>query len=154
MVQIDPEYKDKEIDDIFKLQTDYISIYGSQKAYTLFAQIIFYFDNTIISVEHLYSDKKETNLIFDFLSETVKKIHKTLFSNHLCLDEYTVDHLIIFMALAKGKSSICIGEISTHSLTALEIVKKFIPGIMINIQSVDDYNVIEIEGNGWANEII
>ena len=71
-------------------------------------------------------------------------------NDKVCFDEHTVDHLILFMAIAKGKSVISVGDISMHTKTAIEIVKKFIPNIQINIIPNEDKkhisNIIEVEG--------
>ena len=71
----------------------------------------------------------------------------------VCLDEHTVDHLIIFMTLAKGISKIKVGEISLHTQTAIEIVKKFIKNVKINIIPGEDKknvtNIIQVEGIGY-----
>ena len=77
----------------------------------------------------------------------------TVSNNEICLDEHTVDHLIIFMALAKGVSKIKVGKISLHTETAIEIVKKFLNNVKIKVIPGEDKknitNVIEIEGIGY-----
>ena len=79
---------------------------------------------------------------------------KAIENNLICFDEHTVDHLIIFMALAQGKSRISVGELSMQTKTAIEIIKQFIPGLTINIIPSDDKkhisNIIEMEGIGYS----
>lgn len=41
-----------------------------------------------------------------------------------CVDRYSQDQIIIFMALANGKSRIRVGEITLHTKTAIAIVEK------------------------------
>ena len=125
-----------------------------KKGFTLFSQIILYFEKTIVSAEHTYSEKKELNQIKNFKSEILNKFDNILNSNLVCVDEYTVDHLIIFLAFAKGKSIIHVGEISLHTLTAIEVVKKFLPDIKIIITKNEEFNKLEVEGIGLVNEFV
>ena len=125
---------------------------------TFFYQVILKYENTIISNDYVYSSKKEDKNIYNqILNDFISK-SKILFDNrNICLDEFTVDHLIIFMALAKGISKISVGKISLHTQTAFEIIKKFIPKININITCLNPNekdedlkeNLIEIEGIGY-----
>jgi RNA 3'-terminal phosphate cyclase (ATP) len=137
----------------FEIQTDFVKLFRTKKTFTLFFQAILYYENTIISVEQLYSEKNEQNLKSnEFTSEFINKFEENINNPNICFDEFTVDHLIIFMALAKGKSIIQIGEVSMHTLTAVEVIKKFIPEIKINVEKFDNFNRIEIEGIGYGNK--
>ena len=89
--------------------------------------------------------------VFDDFNVFLKSY--TVENNEVCLDEHTVDHLIIFMALAKGTSKIKFGPISLHTQTAIEIIKKFNNDINFKIIPGGDKkyvtNVIEVEGMGY-----
>ena len=107
------------------------------------------YENTRIKGDFMISEKKGNFIIDDIIDKCIDATFNTVSNYEICLDEHTVDHLIIFMALAKIK----VGEISLHTKTAIEIVKKFISGIKINITPGEDKknitNVIEIEGIGY-----
>jgi RNA 3'-terminal phosphate cyclase (ATP) len=134
-------------------QEDFVDISEMKKGNTLFSQIVLYFENTILSAENTYSDKKEKIEIKNFKSELLIKFEDLLKNEKVCLDEFTVDHLIIFMASAKGKSVIHVGEVSLHTLTAIEITKKFIPTLNVNISKLEEFTKIEIEGIGYTNDL-
>lgn len=55
-----------------------------------------------------------------------------------CVDKYTQDQLIIFMALANGQSKVRVGEITLHTKTAIHVAERlttvneflFLPSIL------------------------
>ncbi|EAL69379.1 RNA 3'-terminal phosphate cyclase [Dictyostelium discoideum AX4] len=69
-----------------------------------------------------------------------------------CMDEYLQDQLIIFMALAKGKSQIKTGPISLHTQTSIHITSLMTGAIFTitpltnNTQSGEETNLITCEG--------
>lgn len=67
-----------------------------------------------------------------------------------CVDEFTQDQLLVFMALAKGKSTVRVGEISLHSKTAMEVIKK-IAGVEFSVVNEGSSNVISCTGLGYCN---
>jgi len=155
--EIEKDVDLEELDnlDFVQFETSLIELPVNKTGYTLFTNANLYYDNTIITAESLYSEKKSpmndrrSKHTEDFLAE----VETILNNENICFDEYTVDHIIIFMALAKGVSKISVGKISKHTLTAFEILKKFIPELKININKyLDDNesesNIIEIEGIG------
>ena len=120
-------------------------------SYTFLYQCIFVYENTLIKSEFLHSEKKWVDITPDIIVEKCEDAMLNAVANDkVCFDEHTVDHLILFMALAKGKSVISVGDISMHTKTAIEIVKKFIPDIQINIIQNEDKkhisNIIVVEG--------
>ena len=121
--------------------------------FTFYYQVIMIYENTRIKGDFMISEKKGNFIIDDIIDKCIDETFKTVSNYEICLDEHTVDHLIIFMSLAKGISKIKVGEISLHTKTAIEIVKKFIDNININIKPGEDKknitNVIEIEGIGY-----
>ena len=144
------EWEDSGNEDDFdndKMSIEFIDLPNSYL--TFFYQVILKYENTIVSNDYVYSGKKE--------EKQVSKTKIIIENRKACFDEFTVDHLIIFMTLAKGISKIAVGKISLHTETAIEIVKKFIPDINIRITPInpdekdDDLkgNYIEIEGIGY-----
>ncbi len=78
-------------------------------------------------------------------------------NKHLTTDEHHTDQLLIFMALANGKSTIVCGEISLHTQTMFELLQIFIPGIEIDITPIGNEeegkaNVIGIKGIAYKGE--
>ncbi len=145
-------HNEEETDlDIF--EEEYIDISEMKKGNTLFGQIVLYFENTVISSEKTFSEKKETNEIKNFKSDLLIGLDRILLKDKVCFDEFTVDHLIIFLVFAKGKSVIHVGDLSLHTLTAIDIIKKFVPNLNISIEKFVDYTKIEVEGIGYMNDL-
>ncbi|RNA21169.1 RNA 3 -terminal phosphate cyclase [Brachionus plicatilis] len=66
-----------------------------------------------------------------------------------CVDQYLQDQLIIFMALAEGKSRIKAGPLTLHTKTAIHFTE-LLTGTNFNISSVDSKtNIIECNGIGF-----
>ena len=58
----------------------------------------------------------------------------------VCVDEYTADQLIIYMALAEGTSTIQVGPLSTkskHTVTQIELIKILVPETEIEVKTLD-----------------
>ena len=123
------------------------------KYFTFYYQVVMIYENTRIKGDFMISEKKGNFVIDEIIDKCLDATFYTVKNYEVCFDEHTVDHLIIFMALAKGISKIKVGEISLHTQTAIEIVKKFIDNIKINIIPGEDKknisNIIEIEGMGY-----
>lgn len=73
-----------------------------------------------------------------------------------CVDEYLQDQLILFMALAKGKSSVLCGPLTLHTKTSIHFTE-CLTGVKFNISTEhcttidDDTVLIECEGMGFIN---
>lgn len=121
--------------------------------YTFYYQIVMIYENTRIKGDYMISEKKGDFIIDEIIDKCEEATFYTVENNEVCLDEHTVDHLIIFMALAKGTSKIKVGPISLHTQTAIEIIKKFNYDINFSITPGEDKkfvtNVIEVEGMGY-----
>ena len=121
--------------------------------YTFYYQIVMIYENTRIKGDYMISEKKGDFIIDEIIDKCEEATFYTVENNEVCFDEHTVDHLIIFMALAKGNSKIKVGNISLHTQTAIEIIKKFNYDIKFNIIPSDDKkfvtNIIEVEGMGY-----
>ncbi|KAJ0032839.1 hypothetical protein NQD34_002920 [Periophthalmus magnuspinnatus] len=73
-----------------------------------------------------------------------------------CVDEFLQDQLIIFMALAKGKSRIRTGAVTLHTQTAIHIAEQLTQAKFIISKCSDDLSgnttfLIECEGSGAMN---
>ena len=121
--------------------------------YTFYYQVVMIYENTRIKGDYMISEKKGDFIIDEIIDKCEDATFYTVENNEVCLDEHTVDHLIIFMALAKGTSKIKVGPISLHTQTAIEIIKKFNYDINFSITPGEDKkfvtNVIEVEGMGY-----
>ena len=121
--------------------------------YTFYYQIVMIYENTRIKGDFMISEKKGDFIIDEIIDKCEEATFYTVQNNEVCLDEHTVDHLIIFMALAKGTSKIKVGPISLHTQTAIEIIKKFVYAVNFTITPGDDKkfitNTIEVEGMGY-----
>lgn len=71
-----------------------------------------------------------------------------------CVDEYLQDQLIIFMALAKGKSRIRTGPLTEHTTTAIQISSLFVGDIFTVTEQDDGSFIIECDGIGFENKYI
>lgn len=68
-----------------------------------------------------------------------------------CVDEYLQDQLIIFMALADGKSKIRAGPLTLHTTTAILITSLFLGDIFNVEEQTDGSFIIECDGIGFEN---
>ncbi|XP_074036782.1 RNA 3'-terminal phosphate cyclase isoform X1 [Leptinotarsa decemlineata] len=64
-----------------------------------------------------------------------------------CVDEHSQDQIIIWMALAKGKSRIRVGQITTHTTTAIFLVEA-LTDVRIKVTPADNStHIIECSGS-------
>ena len=72
-----------------------------------------------------------------------------------CVDKYLQDQLIIFMALASGKSEIRTGPLTSHTKTAIQIAQTMTGAIfdVLNDGNVNDV-IISCEGIGFKNPFL
>ncbi|PAV24366.1 RNA 3 -terminal phosphate cyclase [Pyrrhoderma noxium] len=72
-----------------------------------------------------------------------------------CVDEYMQDQLIIFSALAKGKSIIMTGPISLHTRTAIWVAEKLTGAKFEVEENVDDTlkSMVSCEGIGLEGRL-
>ncbi|XP_077981104.1 RNA 3'-terminal phosphate cyclase-like [Glandiceps talaboti] len=70
-----------------------------------------------------------------------------------CVDEYLQDQLIIFMALANGKSQVMSGPITLHTETAISVAEMLTQAkFTITPVSGTEKNMIECQGIGLTNQ--
>lgn len=68
----------------------------------------------------------------------------------ICVDEHHADQLMIFMALAEGKSTIrTIKNASGHMYGMLRILEQFIPDFKYELNQIDECTEISIQGIGY-----
>ncbi|CAG5055784.1 unnamed protein product [Parnassius apollo] len=70
-----------------------------------------------------------------------------------CIDAHMQDQVIIYMALAEGRSAINTGEVTLHTKTAMHIAE-LIAKSKFTIQPEGDLNIIECTGLGLINKNI
>lgn len=69
-----------------------------------------------------------------------------------CVDEYLQDQLIIFMALARGKSRILSGPITLHTETAIHVTQ-ILTQAKFTIEKIsENRSIIECDGIGFENQ--
>ena len=147
----DEEGEEIEFDEEEIIKQERIDL--GDRYYTFYYQVVMIYENTRIKGDYMISEKKGDFIIDEIIDKCEEATFYTIENNEVCLGEHTVDHLIIFMALAKGTSKIKVGPISLHTQTAIEIIKKFKSDINFIITSGEDKkfvtNVIEVEGMGY-----
>ena len=147
----DEEGEEIEFDEDELIKQERIDL--GNRYYTFYYQVVMIYENTRIKGDYMISEKKGDFIIDEIIDKCEEATFYTVENNEVCLDEHTVDHLIIFMALAKGTSKIKVGPISLHTQTAIEIIKKFNYDINFSITPGEDKkyvtNLIEVEGMGY-----
>ena len=147
----DEEGEEIEFDEEEIIKQERIDL--GDRYYTFYYQVVMIYENTRIKGDYMISEKKGDFIIDEIIDKCEEVTFYTVENNEVCLDEHTVDHLILFMALAKGTSKIKVGPISLHTQTAIEIIKKFKNDINFIITPGEDKkfvtNVIEVEGMGY-----
>jgi len=114
------------------------SIFPSQSpgtALTLWAE----FQNSIVGASGI----GRIGLKAEDLGRTVALELKKELTSQATVDRWMSDQLLIFMALAKGRSSIIVPEITQHAKTCLWLIPKF-----TNIPFEDKDNKISVKGMG------
>jgi len=82
------------------------------------------FENTIIGTDSLGKLGKRAE---DVGKEAALELLKEQ-KSEACLDKHLADQILPYMALAKGKSSITVSEITEHCKTNIWVIEKFIEG--------------------------
>jgi RNA 3'-terminal phosphate cyclase (ATP) len=68
-----------------------------------------------------------------------------------CVDQWAQDQIIIFMALAEGRSRVKTVKPTEHTLTAIFVAEKF-TGVKFKVEDSDDGGAfIECEGIGFSS---
>ncbi|KAF5302012.1 hypothetical protein FQA39_LY10482 [Lamprigera yunnana] len=64
-----------------------------------------------------------------------------------CVDDHSQDQVIILMALAKGRSRVCVGELTLHTKTAIYVAEQ-VAKVHFDIIHQGNKNIIECDGLG------
>ncbi|XP_047536105.1 RNA 3'-terminal phosphate cyclase [Vanessa atalanta] len=78
---------------------------------------------------------------------------RTTLRSGACLDPHAQDQVILYMALAEGRSCVRAGEVTLHTRTAIHICE-MIAKVKFNIQQEGEQNLIECTGLGLINKFI
>ncbi|XP_050428789.1 RNA 3'-terminal phosphate cyclase [Adelges cooleyi] len=100
----------------------------------------------LLGTSALYDMRKST--VQSISNEACNKLVNELDSKS-CVDANAVDNLIIFMALANGKSKVKCKEITLHTETAIHIAKQFTNAKFEITQTEDGLKEIVCEGIGF-----
>ncbi|MDY6953002.1 MAG: RNA 3'-terminal phosphate cyclase [Thermodesulfobacteriota bacterium] len=65
--------------------------------------------------------------------------------SHGALDHYLADQLVLYMALARGRSSFVVGRITKHLLTNMGVIEQFLP---VTFQVEEETGRVDVEGAG------
>jgi RNA 3'-phosphate cyclase len=82
------------------------------------------FENTVIGTDNLGKLGKRAE---DVGKEAALELLKEQ-KSEACLDEHLADQILPYIALAKGKSTITVSEITNHCKTNIWVIEKFIDG--------------------------
>jgi len=82
------------------------------------------FENTVIGTDNLGKLGKRAEDVGKEAALELLKEEKT----QACLDKYLADQILPYIALAKGKSTITVSEITNHCKTNIWVIEKFIDG--------------------------
>lgn len=85
------------------------------------------------------------------LGRTVGLLLSEAILSGVCLDSHLQDQVILYMALADGRSAIRVGEITMHTKTVIYIVESLLK-INFEVTQEDKMNLIQCDGIGVANK--
>lgn len=73
-----------------------------------------------------------------------------LLQQKCCIDEHHQDQLLLYAALAKGRSELLVGdELSLHTQSLVYVLQKFMPGLVISHEN----RVLSIEGIHYVQPV-
>jgi len=82
------------------------------------------FENAIIGVDNLGKLGKRAEDVGKEAALELLKEEKS----QACLDKHSADQILLYLALARGKSSISVSEITNHCKTSIWVIEKFLDG--------------------------
>ena len=77
-------------------------------------------------------------------------------SPNACVDKFLQDQLIIFMALASGKSVVRCGQLTSHTKTAIEMAEKM-TGVNFSVENIEGSAndcLVSCEGIAYSNSSV
>ncbi|XP_053614265.1 RNA 3'-terminal phosphate cyclase [Plodia interpunctella] len=81
------------------------------------------------------------------LADQLLALHK----KQVCVDDHAQDQMILYMALAGGRSAVRSGEVTLHTKTAIHVAEH-IAKVKFDVQDCGDYAIIECNGLGFVNK--
>ncbi|CAB9527118.1 RNA 3'-terminal phosphate cyclase [Seminavis robusta] len=72
-----------------------------------------------------------------------------------CVDEWMQDQLILFMAFAKGTSTMLTGSLTLHTQTAIEVAQQMVPGVKFDVQRLEEpaaASAPKSDGGGYGSD--
>ncbi len=101
-----------------------------------------FFENCVLGEDGLGEKGKKAE---DVGREVAKGLINS-YNSKACLDKYVSDQILVFLALAEGKSLIKIEEFTEHVRTNLKVIEKFLE---VSINQDYENKTIEIKGCGF-----
>ena len=101
------------------------------------------YNNTIIGLDSISERGYEPEKFGLILAEEFINLIKKDFS----VDKYLADQILLYMALAKGKSEIKVEQITEHCLTNIHVIEKFL-NVNFNIDKKN--KIISVEGVNFS----
>ena len=74
---------------------------------------------------------------------------KTVLDSQVCVDQWAQDQLIVYMALAGGRSRLLTGALTMHTRTAISIAEQLTEAKFTVTSSGENQNLIECQGIGF-----
>ena len=75
---------------------------------------------------------------------------KTVLESKVCVDQWAQDQLIVYMALAGGRSRLLTGALTLHTRTAISIAEQLTEARFTVTSSGENQNLIECQGIGFC----
>jgi len=102
--------------------------------------IVFEYESYVAGFDIYYEENKNEEYFARKICEKILNYERS----NACIDKHLADQLLIYMALADGKSAISFEEYTQHFSTNLETIKKF-----LDLKYEIKDNLIEIDGIGF-----
>lgn len=133
--------KDKK----FRSEIELLSVPGLGQGTFFF--IVAEFENAIAGFSSLGKRGKPAEEVADDAVNEFLKYYKI----KMAIEKHLGNQLILYMALAKGKSSFTVSEISNHILTNIWVVEQFLPVKFEVKGSLGEAGEVAVEGVGFKS---
>ncbi|XP_029655333.1 LOW QUALITY PROTEIN: RNA 3'-terminal phosphate cyclase-like [Octopus sinensis] len=80
----------------------------------------------------IFGNREDPIIVGEELGRKVVALVKA----EICLDEYMQDQVVLWMALAEGRSRILCGDITLHTQSSILLIEQFLSGVKFEIKSV------------------
>jgi len=124
------------------IETKSVPSLGTGNAFSLIAE----FENSIAGFNSLGKIGKRAEKVAE---EAVDEFIK-FYRSGACLEKHLADQLILYLALAEGKSSFSVSEISSHLLTNIWVVEQFLPVEFKVEGKLGEAGSVSVEGVGLS----